>query len=195
MANITPVSTSTPNFRPKSFWEKPEGITGLLFMAGIVLGGGYLLYKALPVLIVLAQNTLYLALLLAALAAVLYMVLDPRMRNLIWFAYKSIMRSITGMFVQIDPIGILKSYVEALQDNLAKMSKQIGILKGQKRQLIQLMESNTKEIQTNMKLAFKPKSKVKNLKSFFLPAKLLVCKKAMRNTTFWLRKSKSWNGF
>ena len=153
MANITPVSTSTPNFRPKSFWEKPEGITGLLFMAGIVLGGGYLLYKALPVLIVLAQNTLYLALLLAALAAVLYMVLDPRMRNLIWFAYKSIMRSITGMFVQIDPIGILKSYVEALQDNLAKMSKQIGILKGQKRQLIQLMESNTKEIQTNMKLA------------------------------------------
>ncbi len=153
MANITPVSTSTPNFRPKSFWEKPEGITGMLFMAGIVLGGGYLLYKALPVLIVLAQNTLYLALLLAALAAVLYMVLDPRMRNLIWFAYKSIMRSITGMFVQIDPIGILKSYVEALQDNLAKMSKQIGILKGQKRQLIQLMESNTKEIQTNMKLA------------------------------------------
>jgi hypothetical protein len=153
MANITPVSTSTPNFRPKSFWEKPEGITGLIFMAGIVLGGGYLLYKALPVLIVLAQNTLYLALLLAALAAVLYMVLDPRMRNLIWFAYKSIMRSITGMFVQIDPIGILKSYVEALQDNLAKMSKQIGILKGQKRQLIQLMESNTKEIQTNMKLA------------------------------------------
>ncbi len=159
MANITPVSTPSTNFKPKSFWEKPEGVTGMLFMAGIVLGGGYLLYKSLPYLITLAENTLYLSLLLAGLAAVLYMILDPRMRNLIWFGYKSIMRSITGLFVQIDPIGILKSYVEALQDNLAKMSKQIGVLKGQKRQLTQLMESNNREIETNMKLADQAKKK------------------------------------
>ena len=51
MANITPVSTPTPQFKPKTFWEKPEGVTGLIFMAGILLGGGYLLYKALPAII------------------------------------------------------------------------------------------------------------------------------------------------
>lgn len=78
-------------------------------MGALVLGGGYLLYKALPTLIQLASNTLYLAGILAALAAVIYMVLDPKMRNLIWYMYKSIMRTITGWFVQIDPIGILKS--------------------------------------------------------------------------------------
>lgn len=161
MANITPVSTPTPDFKPKSFWQKPEGVTGLIFMAGILLGGGYLLYQALPYLITLAANTLYLALMLVALAAVVYMVLDPRMRNLVWFAYKSVMRSITGMFVEIDPIGILKSYVESLQNNLAKMSKQIGVLKGQKRQLIQLMESNSKEIESNMKLADQAKKQGK----------------------------------
>lgn len=161
MANITPVSTPTPDFKPKSFWQKPEGVTGLIFMAGIILGGGYLLYQALPYLITLAANTLYLALMLVALAAVVYMVLDPRMRNLVWFAYKSVMRSITGMFVEIDPIGILKSYVESLQNNLAKMSKQIGVLKGQKRQLTQLMESNSKEIETNMKLADQAKKQGK----------------------------------
>ena len=153
MANITPVSTPTTNFQPKSFWQKPEGVTGLIFMAGIVIGGGYLLYKALPFLISLAANTLYLALLLVALAAVIYMVLDPRMRNLVWFAYKSVMRGITSMFVTIDPIGILKSYIESLEDNLGKMSKQIGVLKGQKRQLTTLMETNSKEIDSNMKLA------------------------------------------
>ncbi|NJN34409.1 MAG: hypothetical protein HC817_09325 [Saprospiraceae bacterium] len=153
MANITPVSTPTGDFKPKSFWQKPEGVTGAIFMSGLVLGGGYLLYQALPYLITLAQNTLYLGVMLVAIAALLYMVLDPRMRNLVWYAYKSVMRSITGVFVQIDPIGILKSYVESLEGNLSKMSKQIGVLKGQKRQLIQLMDSNKREIDSNMKLA------------------------------------------
>ncbi len=153
MANITPVSTPTGDFKPKSFWQKPEGVTGAIFMTGLVVGGGYLLYQALPYLITLAQNTLYLGGMLVAIAALLYMVLDPRMRNLVWYAYKSVMRSITGMFVQIDPIGILKSYVESLEGNLSKMSKQIGVLKGQKRQLIQLMDSNKREIDSNMKLA------------------------------------------
>lgn len=153
MANITPVSTPTPDFKPKSFWQKPEGVTGMIFMAGIVLGGGYLLYQALPYLISLAANTLYLALLLIALAAVIYMVLDPRMRNLVWYGYKSIMRGITSMFVTIDPIGILKSYVESLEGNLGKMSKQIAALKGQKQKLVQLMGENAREIQSNMRLA------------------------------------------
>ena len=79
MANITPVSTPTPQFKPKSFWQKPEGVTGLIFMTGILIGGGYLLYQALPYLITLTSNLLYLSLMLVALAAVIYMVLDPRM--------------------------------------------------------------------------------------------------------------------
>lgn len=153
MANITPVSPTNIEFKPKTFWQRPEGITGLLFGTGLLIGGGYLFMKILPTLIKLAENTLYLGGLIVALAALLYMVLDPRMRNLVWFAYKSVMRWITGIFVNIDPIGILKSYVESLEGNLGKMSKQIGILKGQKRGLLTLMESNTKEIDSNMKLA------------------------------------------
>ncbi len=153
MANITPAQPTGNFSTPKTFWQRPEGVTGALFGAAILIGGGYLLYKALPTLIKLAENTLYLAGILAALGALLYVVFDPRMRNLIWFAYKSIMRSITGMFVTIDPIGILKSYVESLQDNLGKMSKQIGSLQGQMRQMQTLMETNTKDIETSMKLA------------------------------------------
>jgi predicted nucleic acid-binding Zn-ribbon protein len=153
MSNITPISTPSGDFKPKTFWQKPEGVTGLIFMSGIVLGGGYLLYKALPYLISLTSNLLYLSLLLIALAAVVYMVLDPRMRNLIWFGYKSIMRSITGMFVQIDPIGILKSYVESLGENLAKMSKQIGVLQGQMQKMKMLIDTNNSDIKNSMKFA------------------------------------------
>jgi hypothetical protein len=149
--------TEMQPIKPKNFWERPEGVTGGLFMAAIVLGGGYLLYKALPTLITLASNTLYLAGLLAALFGVIYMVLDPKMRNLVWYIYKSIMRWITGIFVQIDPIGILKSYIEDLKDNLGKMNSQISNLKGQMYKLSEMIRQNQRNIQNNLNLAGKAK--------------------------------------
>lgn len=145
--------------KPKSFWSKPEGITGLIFMSGLILGGGYLIASNLEFLIGLAGNTLYLAGMLLVLGAVVYMVLDPKMRNLVWYMYKSVMRSVTGMFVTIDPIGILKNYVEDLEDNLVKMRKQIGIIRGQMRKLTGIIEQNNGEIQNNMKLASAAKEK------------------------------------
>lgn len=153
------MSTPTPpNMgKDKSFWQRPEGITGLLFLAAIVAGGGYLL-TTLPWGLIL-ENTLYLAGTLAVLGAVLYMVLDPKMRNLVSYGYKSVMRGLTGMFVNIDPIGILKSYIEDLQDNLGKMRSQIGKIKGQIRHLTTLMETNTAEIESQMKIASAAKAK------------------------------------
>ncbi|MCB9300856.1 MAG: hypothetical protein H6566_09435 [Lewinellaceae bacterium] len=144
---------------PKSFWKRPEGVTGAIFLAGVILGGGYLILSNLDFLIGLISSTLNLAILLIILAAVVYMVLDPRMRNLVWYGYKSVMRWVTGLFVQLDPIGILKSYVESLQDNLVKMRKQIGVLKGQMRKLTTLVQDNEREIDENMKLASAAKAK------------------------------------
>jgi hypothetical protein len=96
---------------------------------------------------------------LLVLGAIIYMVLDPKMRNLVWYGYKSIMRAITGAFVNLDPIGIPKSYVEDLTNNLRKMSSQIANLRGQSRKLATLMEENNKEIDNNMKLAALAKQK------------------------------------
>lgn len=145
------------DFTPKTFWQRPEGTTGMIILAGLLIGGGYLLYTALPVLIGLAANTLYLALMLLALAAIVYMVLDPKMRNLVGYMYKSFMRWLTGLFVQIDPIGILKSYVEDLEDNLSKMNKQINKLRGQMHKLKEIIFNNKKAIEDNLQLASKAK--------------------------------------
>lgn len=149
------------NLKPKNFWEKPEGKTGMLFIG--LLGGGalYGLYKILPFLISIVENTLYLGVLLAVLGAVIYMILDPKMRNLIFYMYKSFMRWLTGLFIQIDPIGILKSYVDDLKDNLKKMNKQIVVLKGQMKRLQQIMYDNKKNINNNLKLASAAKEKDK----------------------------------
>lgn len=147
------VKFENPEFKPKTFWSRPEGTTGAIFGLAILAGLGYVFVTYLPQILALAQSTLYLALMIVALVAILYMVLDPKMRTLIWYMYKSVMRWVTGMFVTIDPIGILKNYIEDLEDNLGKMRKQIGILRGQMRQMMTLIEDNNKEIETNMKLA------------------------------------------
>lgn len=139
--------------KPKGFWSKPEGVTGTIVLGGLLVGGGYLLYKYLPYLISLTSNLIYLSGMLLVLGAIIYMVLDPRMRTLIGYMYKSIMRWITGVFVTIDPIGILKNYVSELEGNLSKMSEQIGVLKGQIRKLQNNVTENSKEIETQLRMA------------------------------------------
>lgn len=57
------------------------------------------------------------------------------------------------MFVKIDPIGILKSYVDDLESNLAKLSRQINTIRGQMRKLKNLVSDNSKEIDQNLRMA------------------------------------------
>ncbi len=147
--------------KPKSFWSKPEGVTGAVVLGGLLIGGGILAFTLLPFILSALQTTLGIVVTLVALAAIVYMALDPKMRNLVSYGYKSIMRWITGLFVQIDPIGILKSYVDDLKDNLRKMNRQISQLRGQMHKLKELIVNNKKQIQSNLHLASEARDKNK----------------------------------
>ncbi len=139
----------------KSFWSRPEGVTGAIFLIALIGGIGYLLASGLLAAIV--SSVLSLTISLIILGAILYVILDPRMRNLVWYMYKSVMRWITGIFVRLDPIGILKSYVDELKGNLQKMNRQINQLRGQMHKLNEVIHNNKKEIESNLTLASKAK--------------------------------------
>jgi hypothetical protein len=138
---------------PKSFWQRPEGVTGFIFLAGIVTGGGYLLYKILPFLVNILQNAVHAAILFVVLGAILYVLLDKKFRNLVWFIYKSIMRSVTQMFVNIDPIGILETYIESLHKNLEEMNMHISKLKGQIQKIKTIIAKNEDEMKESLQIA------------------------------------------
>ncbi|MEM9836484.1 MAG: hypothetical protein AAF828_08275 [Bacteroidota bacterium] len=142
-----------PTFQKKSFWKRPEGITGLLFLTAVVGGLGYLIFANLSAIVGFISTAIGLTAMLGVLAVIAYMIFDSKTRNLIYYMYKSVMRSITGIFVQIDPIGILKNYVEEMGKNLNKLRKQIGNIRGQMRKLETLMKTNEKEINNQLKLA------------------------------------------
>jgi len=145
----------------KSFWRRPEGITGAIFLGGAIIGGGFLAATALPILVGLTESILGLSAVLLVLGAVIYMALDPKMRNLVWYMYKSAMRWITGLFVQMDPIGILKSYIDDLKNNLRKMNRQVSQLRGQMHKLKELIINNEKAIESNLTLASQARDKNK----------------------------------
>ncbi len=143
--------------KQKTFLRRPEGKTGLAFLfAGLGIAS-YFVVTSLAAILAFVSTTLGLVVTLVALAAIIYMVLDRRTRTLVSYGYKSIMRWITGIFVTIDPIGILKNYIDTLQENLKKMGKQIGELRGQVRKLKTIISDNEKEIKQNLLIASKAK--------------------------------------
>lgn len=139
----------------KSFWKRPEGKTGLVFIIAALIGGGILASAFIGAITAFLSTTIGLIVSLLVLGVVVFTAIDPKARNLVWYMYKSVMRWVTGMFIQIDPIGILKNYVDDLRDNLKKMTRQISQLRGQMHKLKEMIINNKKEIDTNLTLASK----------------------------------------
>jgi hypothetical protein len=118
------------DYKPKSFWERPEGATGQIVAVSAIAGAGYLLYRALPAIIKLLENTLYATLLGVCAVAVGYVATDKRFWRLGSYLYQSLMRKITQIFVEIDPIGIMQNYAADLDKKLANMGARIASLSG-----------------------------------------------------------------
>ncbi|MFK7947642.1 MAG: hypothetical protein AB8G11_08635 [Saprospiraceae bacterium] len=141
----------------KSFWKRPEGVTGAIVLTGLIAGVGYIGIAFTQAILVALQEPVTLGITITALAGLAYIVIDPKMRNLIWYSYKSVMRWITSWFVHVDPIGVLKSYINDLRKNHRNMSKQIGALRGQMRRLHKTITDNSNGIKKSTQMAQKAK--------------------------------------
>ena len=153
---------STPATPQKSFWRRPEGVTGLLFLVALLAGLGFLATSFAGAILSFLSTTVGLVLAALLLLTVVFALVDPRSRTLLSYMYQRAMRKVTGLFVNIDPIGILKSYVAELEGNLQEMRQQIGKIRGQMRHLTTLIETNEKEVGKQLKLAALAKEKGKN---------------------------------
>ena len=144
-------------YKSKTFWQRPEGVTGAIFITALIAGIGVLTVSSIGFIIGALTSGIGLIATLAVLGTIIFTVLDSKARNLVWYMYKSIMRSITSIFVKLDPIAILKGYVNDLKENLRKMNRQISMLRGQMHKLQELILNNRKEIQSNLTLASQAK--------------------------------------
>ncbi len=133
-----------------AFWQRAEGKTAIIFLTALVGGIALVIYRFGNLLAELLSETLYQVVVGTLLVAALYVVLDPKTRNLAWYMFKSAMRWLTKVFVELDPLAVLRGYVAHLESNLLKMQKQIYRLRAQMHKLRELMFNNEKEIVTNL---------------------------------------------
>jgi phage shock protein A len=137
----------------KSFWQRPEGTVGkiILVLAGLAVAYGFV--QLLPFLIAAATDTLHLALLIGSVLAILFVVTDRRIRTLAGLVFQSAVRYLTGLFIELDPIGILKNYITEMKKNLAVMDEQLANLNGSIRTLQNQIDANQKEADHSVSLA------------------------------------------
>ncbi|MGB0861743.1 MAG: hypothetical protein ACPG19_08520 [Saprospiraceae bacterium] len=139
--------------QPKSFWRRPEGVTGTIFLVGMGAAALYFGASYLAVIQQALESTLGIIGSVLLISAIAFLAVNKQSRNLISYSYKSIMRWITGIFIQLDPIAILRTYLDDMKKSLRDMSKQIGSLRGQMRRLRTTIEQNARDMENNMNLA------------------------------------------
>ncbi len=132
--------------KQKPWLQRTEGKFGTAVTLG-VLGAGiglglYFWGLILPWLVMMLANTLTAMALAAAVAAIMWVLIDPQWRNLAAYGYKSLMRALTSAFITIDPIGILKNYVATLSSRLEELDASLGELNGQQTKLKAKIEKN-----------------------------------------------------
>jgi hypothetical protein len=141
--------------KPKrTFWQKPEGKVGAGIMAalGVALAWGFV--KALPMLIQIAQNTLYLAFLVGMIALLYCMVFVwDRPRTLLFYMLQMISRWLTSNFVEMDPVAILKAFVGQMEKRREVIQDRLARIVGVRRMVEAKVAKSEKERQDALRLA------------------------------------------
>ena len=128
----SPISPTSLAQSAKSFWGRPEGKVGITFLA--VVFGGVFLYtwsKILGWLISMLADTIHLAMLAGILVAIIFVLTNWRTH----LAFRLLMRWITGLFITIDPIGVLKDHLVEMKKRRDVMNDQISNVRGAKQRL------------------------------------------------------------
>src|SRR6266571_9391283 len=147
--SLTPVTPNSLGENLKSFWSRPEGKTGMIFavlLAGAVIYGWGMI---VPFIVSMLADTLHMVFLAVILAAVLFVLFSSRTHLLL----RLLMRWITGLIINIDPIGILKDHLEQMRKRREVMAQQISNVSGQLQYLKNIIDKNHQLANENMRLA------------------------------------------
>src|SRR5438876_12143187 len=107
----------------KNFWQRPEGTVGKVVLVLVGIASAYGFVQMLPCLIAAATDTLHLAILIGAILLLIFIVTDKRVLNLGKLIFQSVMRFLTGLFIELVPFRILKYYIGEMKKNLGIMDE------------------------------------------------------------------------
>ena len=147
--SITPSTPTNLGDELKSFWSRPEGKTGMIFIVLAAAAAVYGWAQIVPFIVSMLADTLHMIYLAGIIAAILFVVFSSRTHLL----FRLLMRWITGLIINIDPIGILKDHLSQMRKRRDVMSQQISNVSGQIQYLKNIIDKNNALASENMRLA------------------------------------------
>ncbi len=125
---MTPSTSSS-----RGYFSGPEGKVNATTWGAIAVAAFFVVYlmggQVGDFLVSAADNTLHLIISCAVLLFMAACLMDPKKRC--WYLFRAIIRWLTSMFINLDPIGIRKSYVERVQAKYEQFTKAVDTLRGQ----------------------------------------------------------------
>ena len=131
--------------RVASFWDKPEGTTGMIVGLGMLGGIGWAAYKIMPYVADLLKNTAYALGFFVIIAALLYVIFEGSMRRALMFKYQLLMQALTYSFIKEDPAATLRLTQKLARKRLEKIESARNEVGGQVQDLKQTLDGFKKE--------------------------------------------------
>ena len=111
----------------KSFWDRKEGTTGMVVIAAIVIALWWFNRNG-DTLAHMFDNMEHIIWSSLKIAGIIFLLVNKRVRML----FELGMRAITQFFVELNPIAIMKNYLDGLENDREEMNNEIDNLSKQK---------------------------------------------------------------
>lgn len=160
----------------KGFFQKPENFTMILVYIGLGLLGFTFLDSILPMVVRVLDFALEATWKAVALATMLmlvtWVITSKDLHRVFWIYQQQLMKKLTSIVVELDPIAIMESYVRSLKKNDEEISEGISGLRGQQHKLEERIAKTASSLQKSQLMMVEAHKKISggrnDLKSTFL---------------------------
>lgn len=132
-------------------WDKPGGNLGKVVAGVLAVGGCILLYHVLPFLITLASNIITLGALVGVIAGLGFLLTNKKFQEVCSNAYFMVMRKLTGLIIEIDPIAIVRKQILSMKKKIQEIQKNMGTMRGLMMQAEKELAAKKDELMSNLR--------------------------------------------
>ena len=148
---------SLPSFNSESSelpkWQQPEKMAGRVLLLGLVGTAVYFWGSILPFLVDMVFDTVKLGIGLGSLFVLFLLATNKRIHAGLWYAGQRILRTMAGIFVNTDPIGIMEDYIRNTEKEARKMDGEVTNIEGAHELVKRKLAANTTQMQEYLSLA------------------------------------------
>lgn len=176
------MSYDMTNVKPKTFWQRKEGVTGMIFLPLVAAFVVWLGIKAVPLVIMAMSNIITMILLGLVLVVMGVVLCDKRTWLLLGAVYAVIMKGITGAVIKLDPIAIMKDHLKKLRKSIKVMDESLDNLAGEEKTFMGKIQRNQAELEDHVLRGREAKKRVDAGQQKFASVMELEARKAQRKT-------------